>query len=186
MKFIKQSIQDVMEITLNPIEDSRGFFMRTFDEKLFEEQIRKFDWVQENHSLSLQRGTLRGLHFQLPPFSETKLIRAIKGEVFDVFVDLRMGSPSFGEWGSIGLSDAKKNMALIPRGFAHGYLTLSDDAEVIYKVDNYYSPEHEEGIKWDDPEIGIGWTIIDPVVSVKDSNQPSFQEFRKIYTGLNP
>jgi dTDP-4-dehydrorhamnose 3,5-epimerase len=184
MKFIQQQIKDVFEIKLNPIEDFRGFFMRTFDEKLFEENNLKCNWVQENHSLSIQKGTLRGMHFQFPPFSETKLIRAIKGEVLDVFVDLRLDSFSFGKWGSILLSDKMKNMVLIPRGFAHGYCTLSENTEVIYKVDNIYSPKYESGIKWDDPEIGIDWQIEKPIVSVKDSNQPSFEEFKKTFKAL--
>ncbi len=185
MKFIEHQIKHVFEIILNPFEDSRGFFMRTFDANLFEENNLRFKWVQENHSLSNQKGTLRGLHFQFPPFSETKMIRAIRGEVLDIFVDLRMNSLTFGEWGSIILSEKLRNMALIPRGFAHGYCTLSDDAEVIYKVDNIYSPKHEGGIKWDDPDICIEWPFNKPVISLKDSNQPSFKEFIDSYKGLD-
>ncbi len=185
MNFIENPISGVFEIKLNPIEDFRGFFMRTFDEKLFEENNLNFTWVQENHSMSVQKGTLRGLHFQFPPFSETKLVRVIKGEILDVFVDLRLNSVSFGKWGSILLSDKLRNMVFIPRGFAHGYSTLAGNSEVIYKVDNFYSPKHESGIRWNDPEIAIDWQTDRPIVSEKDAKQPSFEDFRRKFGGID-
>ncbi len=164
MNFIENPISSVFEIKLNPIEDFRGFFMRTFDEKLFEEN---------------------NLNFQFPPFSETKLVRVIKGEILDVFVDLRLNSVSFGRWGSILLSDKLRNMVLIPRGFAHGYSTLAGNSEVIYKVDNFYSPKHESGIRWNDPEIAIDWQTDSPIVSEKDAKQPSFEDFRRKFGGID-
>lgn len=185
MNFIEYPISGVFEIRLKPIEDFRGFFMRTFDEKLFEEHNLNFKWVQENHSMSVQKGTLRGLHFQFPPFSETKLVRVIKGRILDVFVDLRLDSPSFGKWGSILVSDELKNMVIVPRGLAHGYCTLSENSEVTYKVDNFYSPKHESGIRWNDPELAINWQTDSPIVSEKDSKQPSLEDFRKKYKGID-
>ena len=142
MEFIKRKLSGVYEINLTPHLDSRGFFMRTYDQTLFEKSGLNRKWVQENHSQSAKEGIIRGLHFQLPPFSETKLVRCIKGHIKDVFVDLRQESSTFGQWDSIELSEDNFRMILIPRGFAHGFCTLEKDCEVFYKVDNYYSPEH--------------------------------------------
>ncbi|MEI6141747.1 MAG: dTDP-4-dehydrorhamnose 3,5-epimerase [Mariniphaga sp.] len=177
MKFIEQRIKGVFEVRLNPLHDSRGFFMRTFDVKLFDEIGYTYEWVQENHSLSIERNVLRGLHFQFSPFAETKLVRVIRGSVLDVYVDLRRNSETFGEWGSIVLTSVFKNMAFIPRGFAHGYLTLEDYTEVIYKVDNFYYPESESGIIWNDKELSINWGIDNPILSDKDTKLLSFNEF---------
>jgi len=184
MEFIEQKIKDVWEIRLNPIKDHRGFFMRTYDSKSFQQHRLNTKWVQENHSLSTQKGTLRGLHFQLSTFAETKLVRTIKGEVFDVFVDLRENSSTFGKWGAIILSHERKNMAYIPRGFAHGFMTLSDITEVIYKVDNFYAPEYEGGISWNDPELAIEWPISNPILSEKDKSRGSFTQFCKVHESI--
>ncbi len=184
MEFIEKKINGVWEIKLKPIEDSRGFFMRTFDENSFIDHNLNFKWVQENHSLSKKKGTLRGLHFQFQPYSEAKLIRTILGEIFDVYVDLRANSETFGQWDAIVLSEKMKNMLFIPKGFAHGYCTLKEFTEVTYKVDNYYSPEHEGGIIWNDFDIGIKWPFENPVLSFKDMNQPSFKEFCKYHKGI--
>lgn len=165
------------EIKLKPIGDERGFFMRTFDKRIFEEHGFNMEWLQENHAKSNKKYTLRGLHFQLPPYAETKLLRCTKGAVLDVFVDLREGSETFGQWDSVRLSAEEKNMVLVPRGFAHGYLTLEENSEVTYKVDNVYHPESERSIRWNDPEIGINWGTDQPVLSEKDKNAPSLQEF---------
>ena len=184
MEFIEQQIKGVWEIKLAPRGDHRGFFMRTYDQVLFDQHGINRDWVQENHALSTRRGTLRGLHFQFPPHAETKLVRVIAGEILDVFVDLRKNSETFGNWGAIRLSDELKNMAYIPRGFAHGYCTLSEVAEVVYKVDNAYAPKSEGGIQWNDPDIGIQWPFEQPILSEKDSAQPSFQDFCKKYNAI--
>lgn len=186
MQFIEQPIKGVWEIRLRPIEDKRGYFMRAYDKSLLQQHGIHHDWVQENQALSTQMGTLRGLHFQFPPHAETKLVRVIRGAIFDVFVDLREDSPTFGQWGGIHLSAAQRNMAYIPKGFAHGYCTCSEEAEVLYKVDSAYAPDHEGGIKWDDPELGIQWPSDSPIISEKDRQQPSFASFCEKYTALNP
>lgn len=185
MEFIEQAIRGVWEIRLRPIGDHRGFFMRSYDLNLFDQHQLNRTWVQENHSLSTTKGTLRGLHFQFPPYAEAKLVRAVRGEILDVFVDLRKDSETFGQWGSVRLSDQLKNLVFIPRGFAHGYCTLSDVAEVIYKVDNFYAPDYEGGIKWDDPDIGINWRLEEAITSEKDAKQPSFKAFVEKYNSIN-
>ena len=167
------------EITLEPRGDHRGYFMRTYDSKIFKDNGIDREWMQENQSLSSQKGVIRGLHLQLPPFTETKLVRAVQGKILDVFVDLRMGSKTFGEWDSIELSGENHKMALIPRGFAHGFCTLSENAVVAYKVDNFYSPEHERGILWNDKDLNIEWPVIDPIISDKDSKNMTMAEFRE-------
>lgn len=184
MEIIETDFEGVVEIRLQPHLDERGFFMRTYDYNEFEKFGINRNWVQENHSESKRKGIIRGLHFQFPPYTETKLIRCIRGEILDVFVDLRKASPSFGEWGSISISEEKKNMVLIPKGFAHGFCTLTEISDVVYKVDNYYSPNNESGIKWDDTYLDIFWPIKAPLVSEKDKNNMSFNDFRTKYNSL--
>ena len=184
MEFIARRLKGVFEIELKPRIDERGFFMRTFDFEVFKKSGLHFDWVQENHSRSEQKGIIRGLHFQLPPYSETKLVRCILGSILDVFVDIRKGSPTFGQWDFIELSAENKKQILIPRGFAHGFLTLTDISEVVYKVDNYYSKEFERGLLWNDYMIGISWPIDNPVLSIKDSKNLSFGSFIKEYNSI--
>ena len=185
MKIEELEISGVFEITLNPIKDDRGFFMRVLDDNLFNEYGFNYKWVQENHSSNTRKGIVRGLHFQFPPYTETKLVRAIKGEIFDVFVDLRIGSSTFGEWGSVVLSDKKYNCILIPRGFAHGFCTLSEESEIIYKVDNFYSKEKESGILWDDSDIGIKWPLDrKAILSERDQKHDDFKSFLKKNTGI--
>ena len=185
MKVIKRKIKGVYEIDLEPHKDKRGFFMRVYDENIFKEFGLHRDWVQENHSRSLQKGIIRGLHFQFPPYAETKLIRAIRGSIFDVFVDLRKNSLTFGQWDSIILSEDKFNCAYVPRGFAHGFCTLTPHCEVIYKADNYYAPEQEGGIIWNDEELNINWPEENPILSEKDSNNPSLKEFINTYGSID-
>jgi dTDP-4-dehydrorhamnose 3,5-epimerase len=170
------SIPGVFEITLKPLNDDRGFFMRTYDLELFRREGLQTEWVQENHSHSQRKGIIRGLHFQVEPFEETKLVRCISGEIFDVAVDIRKGSETFGKWIGAHLSGDNKKMLYIPRGFAHGYCTLTDISEVVYKVDNYYSREHERGIIWNDEEIEIDWPVSNPILSVKDQNNMSLKK----------
>lgn len=165
------------EIELLPIEDSRGYFMRTFCRDIFRRHGLQSEWVQENQSLSRAKHTIRGLHFQKPPHSETKLIRVLCGAILDVFVDLRLDSRTYGKWDSVALSEENGKMVYIPRGFAHGFCTLTDDSVVLYKVDNMYAPESEGNLRWNDPEIGIKWPTKDPILSEKDQKAPLFRDF---------
>jgi dTDP-4-dehydrorhamnose 3,5-epimerase len=177
----ERGIKGVFEITLSPHKDPRGFFMRTYDIQEFKQSGINQEWVQENHSMSEEKGIIRGLHFQFPPFSETKLVRCIAGAVLDVFVDLRRGSETFGQWDIIELSAESKKMIFIPRGFAHGFCTLTDNSEVLYKVDNFYSKEHECGIIWNDPQLNISWPFKNPILSDKDKMNYTFSAFVKKY-----
>jgi len=185
MQIIESSFTGIFEIILEPHYDSRGFFMRTFDKLYFQDHRIAHDWVHENHSCSDKPGIIRGLHFQFPPYSETKLIRCIRGVILDVFLDLRKNSPTFGEWKSLELSEDNKKMILIPRGFAHGFCTLSEKSEVIYKVDNVYSPDYEAGILWNDPQLKIPWPTSCPIVSEKDSHNLTFSDFVEKFHGLS-
>lgn len=184
MEFIEKKLRGAFEVMLKPHLDNRGFFMRTFDDEIFKEQDIERQWVQENHSRSVGKGIIRGLHLQMPPYAETKLIRAIKGEVLDVFVDLRKNSPTFGQWDSVLLSEKKHNCAFIPRGFAHGFCTLSEISEVVYKVDNYYAPEYECGIIWNDQDLKIDWPATNPIISDKDQKNLTLKEFIEKYKSI--
>ena len=184
MKIIERKLKGVFEIILEPHLDDRGFFMRTYDQKIFNKAGIHRDWVQENHSRSLKKGIIRGLHFQFPPFAEAKLVRCVKGAVFDVFVDLREGSPTLGKWDSIELSEENKKMILVPKGFAHGYCTLTDESDVLYKVDEFYHPESEGGILWDDPDLNIKWPVSKPVLSEKDKKNMTLSEFKDKFGGI--
>jgi dTDP-4-dehydrorhamnose 3,5-epimerase len=182
---IKESrLKGVFEISLEPLTDHRGFFMRVYDEVFFKNRTIDRNWVQENQSFSKEKGTVRGLHFQFPPHSEAKLVRAINGEVYDVILDLRKNSPTFGEWESFRLSSDNNKMIFIPRGFAHGVCSLSDNCTLLYKVDNYYAPESEGTVRWDDPDLGIDWPVDKCIVSEKDSRGRSFNDFIKIHSAL--
>jgi len=185
MQVKENKIKGVFEIDLSPHIDSRGFFMRTYDIKQFRKAGLHKEWVQENHSKSMNKDIIRGLHLQLPPFCETKMIRCINGAILDVFVDLRKNSKTFGQWGSYELSEENKKIAFIPRGFAHGFCTLTEQSEVIYKVDNYYSRQHEIGLLWSDPDIAINWPIENPVLSEKDKNNITLHEFNKRYKSID-
>ena len=180
----ERRIKGIFEIQLKPYEDRRGFFMRVYDAQLFEKYKINKNWVQENQSLSVEKGVIRGMHFQLPPHSEAKLIRVINGKIYDAFIDLRKGSTTFGQWDSINLSAENKKMIYIPRGFAHGFCTLTEKCEILYKMDNYYTPNSEGNIKWNDPDVGINWPVSDPIISEKDLKAKSFREFTERYEGL--
>lgn len=184
MEIKELKLKGVFEIKLNSNIDERGFFMRTFDYKIFQEAGLKYNWVQENHSLTLKKNTIRGLHLQLPPFSESKLVRCIKGKIFDVFVDLRKQSSTFGQWDALVISEDSLNSILIPRGFAHGFCTLTDNCEVIYKVDNYYSPSHEVGLLWNDEQLKIDWPAEKPQLSEKDNKNITLSEFIEKYKSI--
>ncbi len=185
MEASELAIPGVFEIRLSPFTDERGFFMRTYDRALMEEAGFHRDWVQENQSRNERKGIVRGLHFQFPPAAETKLVRCVNGEVFDVFVDLRLGRPSFGRWGGVVLSEAKRNMVFIPPGFAHGYCTLSDTSDVLYKVDRPYDRAKEGGLLWADGDIGIEWPLTGtPQLSGRDRDAMSLREFITKHGGL--
>ena len=176
MKVTSLSIPDVLLIEPQVFGDDRGFFYESFNQNKFEEAIgKKINFVQDNHSKSV-KGVLRGLHYQLTPKAQGKLVRVIQGEVFDVAVDLRQSSATFGQWIGEILSGDNKKQLWIPEGFAHGFLTLSDTAEFLYKTTDFYSPEHEQSILWDDETIGIDWPMQEVSLSSKDSAAVSFKE----------
>ena len=178
MTFQEKNINGVFEIQLDPKMDDRGFFMRTYDKKIFAEHGLPTEWVQENHSFSKDQGTVRGLHFQYTPHPEAKLIRIIAGEGFFAFVDLRKGSPTLGKWGSVILSALKKNTLFLPKGIAAGLCTLTPDCQLLYKMVEYYDQPSQGGVRWDDPDIAIAWPVKEPAnISEKDKNAPSFREF---------
>ena len=176
MKVTPLSIPDVLLIEPQIFGDERGFFFESFNQNKFEDVIgKKVNFAQDNHSKSI-KGVLRGLHYQLAPKAQGKLVRVIQGEVFDVAVDLRQSSPTFGKWvGEIISADNKKQM-WIPEGFAHGFVTLSDTAEFLYKTTDFYSKEHEQAIRWNDETISIQWPIKDISLSAKDETAQSFKE----------
>lgn len=172
MNVIKTEIPDVLIFEPKVFGDERGFFFESFNQKIFEEAVgRKVEFVQDNHSKS-SKGVLRGLHYQLEPYAQGKLVRCVVGEVFDVAVDIRKSSTTFGKWVGVNLSAENKRQLWIPEGFAHGFLVLSEVAEFVYKTNNFYSPECERTIKWDDNDLNIKWPLqlIDNViVSDKDN-----------------
>ena len=176
-------LSGVLEITPKVFGDERGWFMESFTERELSEAGVKAKFCQDNHSYSADRGTLRGLHYQLCPMAQAKIVRVTRGEIFDVAVDIRKGSPMYGKWVGVRLSAENKKQVFIPRGFAHGFITLTDDVEVQYKADNYYSPAHDGGIRWNDPEIGIKWPMPPAILSEKDRNAPLLSE--RAAEGLN-
>jgi dTDP-4-dehydrorhamnose 3,5-epimerase len=173
MNVIKTDIPDVLIFEPKVFGDDRGFFFESFSQKVFEEAVgRKVEFVQDNHSKS-SKGVLRGLHYQLEPHAQGKLVRCVAGEVFDVAVDIRKSSPTFGKWVGVNLSAENKRQLWIPEGFAHGFYVVSEEAEFVYKTTNYFRPESDRGIKWDDPFVGVFWPFNGkPILSVKDTNQP--------------
>lgn len=173
---IKTKFDEVFILEPLVFEDHRGFFMESYNKKEFEEIGLKYDFVQDNHSLSVSSGVLRGLHFQLNPMAQTKLVRVLSGVIYDVVVDIRKGSPTFGKWEGYILSSENKRQILVPKGFAHGVLTLVPNTQVMYKVDEYYSPEHDRSIRWDDPDLNISWPISNPILSDKDKNAPLLKD----------
>ena len=169
----------VLEIIPKKLGDARGFFSETYQRQRFSEAGVPHDWCQDNQSYSADKGVLRGLHFQVAPFAQDKLIRVLRGSIFDVAIDIRQGSPTFSKWVSCVLSASTFNQLLIPKGFAHGFLTLEPDVEVLYKVTAPYSPQCDRGIAWNDPDIGIVWPLEpgqQPVLSGKDASAPRLAE----------
>ncbi|MFD2237503.1 dTDP-4-dehydrorhamnose 3,5-epimerase [Aureimonas populi] len=174
------AINEVLSLTPRKFGDDRGFFSETFNEARFREAGVDTHWVQDNQSYSADALTLRGLHYQEPPFAQAKLVRVLRGRILDVAVDIREGSPTFGRWVSLELSAAAFNQILVPVGFAHGFLTLEPDTEVFYKVSAPYSAEHDRSIRFDDPSFGIDWPLggRSPSLSSKDADAPFFDAAR--------
>lgn len=181
MNVIKTDVLDVYILGPKVFGDKRGWFMESWSKKKMEEAGLFYDFVQDNQSYSSTKGTIRGLHFQKGKFSQAKLVRCTKGAVIDVAVDIRKGSPTYKRWVAVELSEENKRQLMIPRGFAHGFLTLTDEVEFIYKADNLYNLESEGSIRWDDPEIGVDWSIKNPIVSDKDALAPYFDDEKYEY-----
>ena len=183
MKFIKTEISDVYIIEPSVFVDNRGYFSESFNLEKFEENICTIKFVQDNESKS-SKGILRGLHFQKPPFEQAKLVRCIEGKVIDVAVDIRKGSSTYGKHVAIELTGDNKRQLFVPRGFAHGFLVLSDTATFAYKVDNTYAPEFDAGIRWNDKELNIQWGMedIEVMISAKDAELPFLSEFESPFT----
>ncbi len=178
MDVIALDIPDVKILRPKKYGDHRGFFSEVYNKRAIAAAGINIDFVQDNHSLSAEKGTVRGLHFQVPPFAQDKLVRVVRGAVFDVAVDLRRGSPTYGRHVSAVLSVEAWNQILVPIGFAHGLMTLEPDTEVIYKVSNYYAPEYDKGLLWNDPNLGIAWPMPggEAILSDRDHKHPRLVE----------
>ncbi len=179
MRFIKTKIKDLIILEPEIFGDNRGYFIESYNQKKFEDIIGKVLFVQDNESKS-KKGVLRGLHFQKPPFDQAKLVRCISGKVLDVAVDFRNGSNTYGQHLALELSCENKRQLFVPRGFAHGFLVLSENAIFSYKVDNVYAPDYDSGIRWNDPLLNIRWGMnkSEILVSNKDSKLPFFSDFK--------
>lgn len=176
MDIIKTKIDGVYVLIPRVFGDYRGFFMESWSKKTMDEAGLFYDFVQDNHSLSTVKGTLRGIHFQKGDKSQAKLVRVVTGAVLDVAVDLRHDSPTYKQWVGVELSAENKKQLLIPRGFGHGFVTLTDHVEFLYKADNYYEPEADGGIRWNDPELGVEWGMTNPILSEKDKKNPFLKD----------
>ena len=177
MEIIKTKIEDVLILKPKVFGDKRGYFMESFSEREFCSQVREIRFVQDNESCSV-RNVVRGLHFQKPPFSQSKLVRVVKGKVLDVSVDIRKGSPTFGQHVAVELSDENHLQLFIPRGFAHGFAVLSDEVIFQYKCDEFYAPQSEGALAWDDPDLGIDWKVPadEVILSPKDMSNPRLRD----------
>lgn len=181
MKITKTKLDGVVIIEPDIFGDNRGFFMESWNKKKMEEVGLYYDFVQDNHSKSTVKGTLRGIHFQKGDKAQAKLVRCVKGVVLDVAVDLRKNSPTFKQWVGVELSAENKKQLLIPRGFGHGFVTLTNDVEFLYKADNYYAPEADAGIRWNDPEICVEWGVENPILSEKDKKNPFLKDCKELF-----
>ena len=179
MRVTNTNLQDVKIIETNVYGDHRGFFTESYAKESFSKFGIDIDFIQDNHSLSVEPGVLRGMHFQIPEKAQTKLVRATSGVIFDVIVDIRVGSPTFGKWEGYILSEYNHRQLLVPKGFAHGFVTLSPNCNVQYKVDEYYSKEHDGGIAFDDSSLDIAWPmpVEKLIISDKDTKHPTLSEF---------
>lgn len=176
MNVIKTDIPDVLIFEPKVFGDDRGFFFESFNQRVFEQAVgRQVNFMQDNHSSS-SKGVLRGLHYQLAPSAQAKLVRCLSGSIYDVAVDIREGSSTFGQWIGIELSAENKKQIWIPEGFAHGFIALEDGTEILYKTNNYYSKENERAIRWDDSQLAIKWPIDPLIISEKDNQACSLNE----------
>lgn len=176
MNIISTKLEGLCIVEPDVHGDNRGFFMESYSRAKFAELGIEYEFIQDNHSLSVEPGVLRGLHYQLNPKAQTKLVRVANGAIYDVAVDIRKGSPTFGQWVGVILSEANKRQLLVPQGFAHGFCTIVPNTQVLYKVDEYYSPENDRGILWNDPAIGIDWPTSKPILSDKDQKHPLLKD----------
>ena len=176
MKITKTKLVGVVIIEPDVFGDNRGFFFESWSKRKMEAAGLFYDFVQDNHSSSTVKGTLRGIHFQKGEWCQAKLVRCTRGAVLDVAVDLRRNSPTYKQWVGVELSEENKKQFLIPHGFGHGFVTLTDHVEFMYKADNYYAPQADGGILWNDPTIGVDWGVKDPILSEKDKKNPTFAE----------
>lgn len=176
MKPIETNLQDVKMIETAVFGDHRGFFTESYTKDKFAEVGITQEFIQDNHSLSVEPGVIRGLHYQLEPKAQTKILRVTTGVIYDVLVDMRKGSPTYGKWEGYILSEFNHRQLLVPQGFAHGFCTLTGNVNVQYKVDQLYSPEHDRGIAFNDPAIGITWPMNNPIMSEKDLNHPALAD----------
>lgn len=181
MKLTKTKLEGVVILEPTVFGDNRGFFMESWSKQKLEEFGLHYEFVQDNHSKSTVKGTLRGIHFQKGDKAQAKLVRCVKGAVLDVAVDLRHDSPTYKQWVAVELSEENKKQLLIPRGFGHGFVTLTDDVEFLYKADNYYAPEADGGIRWNDPEIDVEWGVGNPILSAKDEKNPLLSEVEPVF-----
>lgn len=172
LKIIPTKFNDAYLLEPTVHGDDRGFFIESYNQHEFEALGLNIDFVQDNHSLSIEPGTIRGMHYQLNPKAQTKVVRVTVGAVYDVIIDIRKTSPTFGHWQGFILTAANYRQLVVPRGFAHGFCTLVKNTEVLYKVDEFYSSRHERGILWSDPTLGIDWPTSNPILSEKDSSHP--------------
>lgn len=181
-KFEPLKLPGAFLITLEPVGDNRGYFVETYRQDLFAEHGLATNWVQENQSLSSQKDTVRGLHFQRPPHTEAKLVRVLQGIALDVIVDLRVDSPTYGQYEAIELSESNHRLLYIPKGFGHGFCTLSENMVISYKVDAYYAPGAASGILWNDPDIAIDWPVTQPIMSERDKELGTLAEFESPFS----
>lgn len=179
MKLLETKLKDVKLIEPKVFEDNRGFFFESYSEEKYAELGINYKFVQDNHSLSVEKGVLRGLHFQKGKHAQTKLIKVVTGEILDVIVDLRKGSPTYGQWESYIISEHNKRQLLVPRGFANGFLTLTPNVNFLYKCDNYYNSAADSGLAFDDPTLNIDWSVdlSKVILSEKDKKHLSFKQF---------
>lgn len=179
MKLIETKLKDCYILEPDRFGDNRGWFSESYNKKVFEDLGLNYDFVQDNESFSTKKGVLRGLHFQNEPYTQAKIVRCTRGAVYDVAVDIRHDSPTYGMWVGVELSEENGRQLLIPRGFLHGFQTLTDNVKFAYKCDNYYNKESDGGVMYNDPDIGVVWPIEDPILSEKDKHHPKLRELVK-------
>lgn len=184
LKVIDTKLPDAKIVETDVFGDHRGFFTETYTKNKFEDAGINIEFTQDNQSLSVESGVLRGLHYQLAPYCQTKLLRAVTGAIYDVIVDIRKGSPAYGQWQGFILSEYNHRQLLVPKGFAHGFVTLTPNVNVAYKVDGYYAPDADRGIAFDDPDLNIDWPMPKEhlILSEKDQHHPSFKDAEMNFT----